>query len=399
MRRTASALSVIAISMFLFASFAGTGAHTDDAEDAVGSGGTGTPDTSWYDVTATSFEIGTADQLAGLSEIVNGTASGILKDSFLNKTVTLTDDVDLSAYGRGYNGGRGWVHIGDIYADAFKGMFDGAGHKITGLYINAFDSLNGYNVGLFGAVVGGTVKNIGVEGAEIHGVESIGAVAGFISLGGTVTNCYSTGVISGENYVGGITGANGVGSSVTNCYSSCNVSGNKFIGGIVGYDSDTGMTSNCYSMGIVKGVNSVGGIAGLVSSGRVVNCAALNPSVTGEENTGRVAGLITAGGVCTDNLAFAGMSKTPAKSGNNGTGITPAKISEDGTLGGRFTEAGGWTAENGSLPGLFGGTVETPEYILKWKQSFMSAYMVIAVIVVIIAAAVAVYILKTRKRN
>ena len=38
---------------------------------------TGTPNTAWYNTTATTFTISTADQLAGLAQIVNGTATGI----------------------------------------------------------------------------------------------------------------------------------------------------------------------------------------------------------------------------------------------------------------------------------------------------------------------------------
>jgi hypothetical protein len=244
------------------------------------------------------------------------------------------------------------------------------------------------------------VKNLGVEGADITGKDYVGGITGYISNNGTVTNCYSTGTINGDKYVGGITGGNGVGGTVTNCYSACNVSGNKFVGGITGFEGDAGRTANCYSTGAVSGNNSVGGIAGLVSGGLVINCAALNPSVKGTENVGRVAGLVNAGGTCTNNLAFAGISIPKKNTGNNGIGITPDEISGDGTLGGRFTEADGWTTENGRLPGQFGETVDIPDYILNWKPG-MDIFMIMIFALGIIAAVMVLgfVLYRSKKKN
>lgn len=47
-------------------------------------------DTSWYAEDKTSYEISSADQLAGLSQLVNE------GKSFKGKTVSLTDDIDLN---------------------------------------------------------------------------------------------------------------------------------------------------------------------------------------------------------------------------------------------------------------------------------------------------------------
>ena len=48
-----------------------------------------TVDTSWYDANNEDFTIDTAAKLAGLAQIVNGTADEISQDSFSGKTVTL----------------------------------------------------------------------------------------------------------------------------------------------------------------------------------------------------------------------------------------------------------------------------------------------------------------------
>jgi hypothetical protein len=48
----------------------------------------------------------------------------------------------------------------------------------------------------------------------------------------------------------------------------------------------------------------------------------------------------------------------------DGADITLQSIMADGTLGGRFTTANGWTVKNGKLPGLFGNTVDIPAHLL-----------------------------------
>ncbi|MDR0334324.1 MAG: hypothetical protein LBH69_00335 [Methanomassiliicoccaceae archaeon] len=378
--------------IFIAASFAAAPASDNDpaAGRGLGAEGTGIPDTGWYDDEAVSFILADADELAGLAQIVNGKAAGIEKDGFLGKTITLSDDIDLSMYGSSFNDGKGWIHIGDQYADSFKGTFDGSGKMITGLFIDAADGADSFYVGLFGVVTDGMIKNVNVADADITGGDYVGGIAGYISNGAEIINCRSAGIIAGEKYVGGITGGNGIGSTVANCYSGCDVSGNKFIGGITGMDSDTGMTANCYSTGSVSGSNSVGGIAGIVNGGEVVNCAALNPKVTGTENVGRVAGLVNTNGVCTDNVAFRGMTKIPRSGGNNGILINTASISGDGTLGGRFTETNGWTTEDGELPGLFGTTEEMPEHILSGGSGGIDPFIVVFLGIAALAAVICI---------
>ena len=101
-------------------------------------------DTSWYNTSDRSFKIDTAEKLAGLAAIVNGTANGISRDNFAGKTVILTADIDLGGVKSedGLWGGRNWVAIGinsDFFHNpdymAFAGTFDGNGHSIKNIYI------------------------------------------------------------------------------------------------------------------------------------------------------------------------------------------------------------------------------------------------------------------------
>ena len=77
----------------------------------------------------------------------------------------------------------------------------------------------------------------------------------------TITNCYSTGSVTGSgDYVGGLVGTIDRG-TISNCYSTGSVSGTCMVGGLVGL-SDDGTIVNCYSTGEVYGEESVGGLAG-----------------------------------------------------------------------------------------------------------------------------------------
>jgi hypothetical protein len=60
---------------------------------------------------------------------------------------------------------------------------------------------------------------------------------------GTVTNCYSTGSVSGDYKIGGLVGSN-QGSSMSNCYSSGLVSGTDKVGGLIG--ANYGPVNDCF---------------------------------------------------------------------------------------------------------------------------------------------------------
>ena len=92
----------------------------------------------------------------------------------------------------------------------------------------------------------------------------------------TITNCYNTGIVSGQSYVGGIDGDNS--GIITNCNNEGKVSGTEdYVGGVSGSNNKT--ITNCYNTGIVKGQSYVGGVNGYNGNGTIINCNA-----TGEVN-------------------------------------------------------------------------------------------------------------------
>ena len=329
-----------------------------------------TPDSGWYtsNPDADTFYISNADELAGLADIVNREEKLGTK-AFEGKTIILIADIDLSEYGKNsvFNDGKGWEPIGrevHILAFApcppemdcpplqgastgvpFSGVFDGAGHKITNLYINrtaadASPHISRSGAGLFGHIIGGTIKNLGIEGAEIvsAGVDDyVGIIAGLVesfefgntyvppgSASGWVIGCYATGTVSGSkvnsnktgNYVGGVVGgfydglvvnsyfdgavtgnyivggiagraeANGSTTNILGCYSAGTVTSNGIAGGVVGITKPTGKVEYSYSISAVTSAGIAGGIIGSDKgglggfTGSAKSCAALNPSVT-----------------------------------------------------------------------------------------------------------------------
>ena len=126
----------------------------------------GTADTSWYTSVpdASEYHISTAEQLAGLAQLVNDNTA-----NFKDKTVYLDNDLDL--------GGHEWISIGNGANTAwgsFQGIFDGQRHVVYNLYSheglkseNKDNNNNLYRNGLFGAIYNATVQNLGIENADI----------------------------------------------------------------------------------------------------------------------------------------------------------------------------------------------------------------------------------------
>lgn len=187
------------------------------------------------------------------------------------------------------NNGTGWEPIGWggwtsywMHGDFFTGSFDGQGYEIRDL----FSSGNGWGGGgLFGCVgKRGIIKNVGVIKAITTLPQDLGAfvalnqrivafaapiIASGILVGfnnGSVSDSYTSGVVSGESNVGGLVGTN-IG-TVSNCYSTANVTGGTWgVGGLVGSNGVLkygGRVTNCYSKGSVTGYDEhVGGLVGM----------------------------------------------------------------------------------------------------------------------------------------
>lgn len=120
-----------------------------------------------------------------------------------------------------------WEPIGNGFR-LFSGEFDGAGHTITGLYIDK--PKNNY-CGLFGIIEkGGVVKNLSVSGT-INACQYLGGISALNQ--GSITNCHSSVVINGKNVCGGISGYLEAG-EITDCTFDGTVCKDGYCGGIAG---------------------------------------------------------------------------------------------------------------------------------------------------------------------
>ena len=259
------------------------------------------------------YEIGNAGQLYWFAGLVNGTltdgtaqnlkANAVLTaDIIVNKdllTSINTDDDGNVTNGMSF---RAWSPMGMTdekgkITGYYKGIFDGNGHSISGVYVNRDEAADDVDmrfkgsIGLFG-YHDGVIRNLGILDSYMRGNYYIGSICGYNNCG-TIQNCYSTARVGGVLYIGGISGRihHGI---VENCYNAGNVCGNREIGGICG--DNYSIIESCYNIGSVSGNEDVGGIAGWgydveddSDSCKIVDCYNMG-KVTGKKNVGGICG-------------------------------------------------------------------------------------------------------------
>lgn len=249
--------------------FTGTVSNNGTITGGTFSGGiTGTPALATGSGTETDpYQIGTAEGLKWFRDKVNNATT-------LDETkicAVLTADIDLN--------NEPWTPIANnAITKRYSGTFDGKGHTIKNLYIDN----NAQDVGLFGYVYGGTIRNLTVSGS-VKGTRYTGGIAGAAD-GGTFENCANQCAVQG-GITGGIIGfATEEGTLIVrDCYnvgSITTTTGNS-VGGIIGQCINTsGTIRNCYNAGTVTGTASVGAIIGNPGTNKIYNCYYLEGSVT-----------------------------------------------------------------------------------------------------------------------
>ena len=199
-----------------------------------------------------------------------------------DKHFKLMADIDLSAYtGTSFN-----IIGSEVFP--FRGVFDGAGHRISNF---TYESPSASFIGVFGYIddVNAEVRDLGMIEPDINVGQGIyfGPIAGYLS-GGSIRNCYvEGGSIGGNGDVGGLVGI-GKNNRISNCCSSCDVTGGSSVGGLVG-SSSYGNISNCYSTGNVAGGNRVGGLVGNAAYNSIEGCYSTS-NVTGGNEVGGLVG-------------------------------------------------------------------------------------------------------------
>ena len=183
-------------------------------------------------------------------------------------------DVDLDLAGTTYGMAPiapDTVNSSTYQGVGFTGSFDGNGHAIINLTIDAATG-NDY-LGLFGYLGSGAVVrelmvlNIAIAGGT--GSERCGGLAGF-SYYGTVDACCATGTLTAGGRLGGLVGYNSYG-TVRNSYAIVDLTGDDILGGLIGTGFNTD-ADDCYAAGTVTGDLNCGGLFGTSNSDSIMGC-------------------------------------------------------------------------------------------------------------------------------
>lgn len=263
----------------------------DTADSGVEIGGIKYKVTGYTAEEAKTYEISTAEQLAGLAKLVNAYKG----DSFANVTVYLTADVDL--------GGKLWTMIGKngtAYSGtyAFAGSFvgkkaDGSNAVISNLTVkDGSDSQR--CVGLFGLYRGPLMANLTLKNAVIEsGYGRTGSFVGTAGVAAKFSNLTSDAKITmtattawGWTCAGGLFGTSfnatdGSGNLFENCVFTgtigCKDSTTKMetFGGIVGISEGVATFKSCIVTGDISGAtagvadaNGTHGVGGILGAAR-----------------------------------------------------------------------------------------------------------------------------------
>ena len=261
----------------------------------------GNYDISWYNANDNEYSIATPQQLAGIAYLVNNGYT-----TFNGKTIKLSQDISLAS--------NDWIAIGIGQTQPFQGVFDGLGHKISGLTIS--HKSNTY-YGIWAYISYATIKNLQIEGNSSFFYQDgyypelyLGAIAGYAN-NSNIQNCSADFPIIYDRektestwnwdstydiYMGGIVGY-ATNTYISHCSHYGNISmkfgtgisehysddGGAYIGGICGksYHGRTeycGHSSEYISATVSHSVNAdyfstyIGGIIGHVSGTNIVGC-------------------------------------------------------------------------------------------------------------------------------
>ena len=216
------------------------------------------------------FEISSIQDLDGIRDFLHGHYT-FTKNLDFNDDASYDPVSGWEAFKTSVTTGDGFEPIG-VSASQFNGLLDGNGYSISNLYINRPGT---DNVGLIGyANAAGEIRMLGLINVNVTGNSSTAALVG--RSDGRLSECYSTGIVEGNQNTGGLVGynygwsASNIG-EIINCYSQVYARGTSVRGGgLTGY-SYYGIVENSYATGGVSASSSGGGLIGTATAGTVTN--------------------------------------------------------------------------------------------------------------------------------
>ena len=217
--------------------------------------------------------------------------------NYLNQTgvyFKLMNDIDLTEYLEDESPSQGWQPVGNSSSAAFKGIMNGNGKKIFGLWINR---RNNDNVGLFGYTQSATIKDLTVVATTIIGRNNVSIISGY-SDNTIISGCSALGNIQGASCIGGYVGVCGDNMILANNYANISIEASgDYVGGVIGKNdaSKNFSVSDCKLDGtIIRGTNYIGGLCGATlgtnaTSNYIINCF-IHSDVSGANHVGGICG-------------------------------------------------------------------------------------------------------------
>ena len=239
------------------------------------------------------YQIGSAEELYGFAEllntknengayVINETCAKLTADIVVNKNVINQIQPGIRFY-EFYK----WTPI-----KYFRGVFDGQGHTISGLFM--YDELYFDNAGLIANIKGFSkdkptiIKNLGIIDSHFLIRRKIGSIAGTAD-NVVIEKCFADNMIRGEREIGGFVGSTQGVNVISESYNKSDIEAisidfgeKRYVGGLIGLSSQgTTTIKNSYNIGNIYAFRDFGGLvgfAGLSNSTVIIeNSYSVNP--------------------------------------------------------------------------------------------------------------------------
>lgn len=235
------------------------------------------------------------------------------------KSYKLLEDIDVS----GVTG----FPLCSSFGESYNGIFDGRGHKITGLSLNVTTQY----AGLFGYIgYSGVVKNLHLDDVSVvnnnqyNFVQYTGALAGYNA--GEIINCSMTGSVDSGWLTGGMIGYNS--GEIYNSWAAPKSVNGSCAGGLVANNENQGKIVNCYAINDenqgVSGSENAGGLVGENGIAEIVNCFSTGKVTTSTGDNHGVGGLVGTTNGFSSSKSIVKNSFSTCNVNNNTTASNPA---------------------------------------------------------------------------
>ena len=233
----------------------------------------------------------------------------------------------------------------------FTGSFNGNGHQINDLYINASQ----LSAGLFSELSGsGVIENLHLRSVQVKNsfgadyFPSVGGLVGIMGPSTMIKSCSVIGSVTSANDSGGLAGFTE--GKITNSYTEITIEG-KVVGALTAF-SNSGTIINSYTRGTASGDGSsdsiAGGLIGSASSNTIIRNSYARVNISNANKRGLLLGEIATSNVF--NCYGTGTIST-------GTGTAGGLIGNTDTTDGTSTVSNSfWNTETSALSTSPGGT-------------------------------------------